>query len=108
MQQLRLKASSLYNLEFMVNRDGATATDIENLCALVQNVVYDKFEILLEPEVEILRQELQMPDYRLKYDFHTHTIFSHGKGTIEQNVMRAREIGLAAIAISFGTAGKKS
>ena len=41
-----------------------------------------------------------MPDYRLKYDFHTHTIFSHGKGTIEQNVMRAREIGLAAIAIS--------
>lgn len=40
---------------FMVNRDGATATDIENLCALVQNVVYDKFEILLEPEVEILR-----------------------------------------------------
>ena len=41
-----------------------------------------------------------MPDYRLKYDFHTHTVFSHGKGTIEQNVMRAREIGLAAIAIS--------
>lgn len=40
---------------FMVNRDGASASDIENLCALVQNVVYDKFEVLLEPEVEILR-----------------------------------------------------
>jgi len=33
-------------------------------------------------------------------DYHTHTIYSHGKGTIEDNVKRAIEIGLKAIAIT--------
>ena len=37
---------------------------------------------------------------RLYGDYHTHTIFSHGKGTIEDNVNRAIEIGLKEIAIS--------
>lgn len=33
-------------------------------------------------------------------DYHTHTIFSHGKGTILENATRAKEIGLKEIAIS--------
>ena len=33
-------------------------------------------------------------------DYHTHTIFSHGKGTIEENVKRAEELGLKQIAIT--------
>lgn len=33
-------------------------------------------------------------------DYHTHTKFSHGKGTIEENVKRAEEIGLKEIAIT--------
>lgn len=38
--------------------------------------------------------------YRLTYDLHTHTIFSHGKGTIEDNVKTALARGLKAIGIS--------
>lgn len=34
------------------------------------------------------------------YDLHTHTIFSHGKGTIEQNVRAALDRGLTHIAIT--------
>lgn len=37
---------------------------------------------------------------RLVEDFHTHTYFSHGKGSIEDNVRVAREKGLERIAIS--------
>ena len=33
-------------------------------------------------------------------DYHTHTIYSHGKGTIEQNVQKAIECGLKAVAIT--------
>lgn len=33
-------------------------------------------------------------------DYHTHTIFSHGKGTIEDNVSRAEELGLKEVAIT--------
>ena len=39
-------------------------------------------------------------EYRLKYDLHTHTVFSHGKGTIEDNVRAALEKKLKMIGIS--------
>lgn len=38
--------------------------------------------------------------YRLKFDWHTHTVYSHGKGTIEENVLEARRKGLESIAIT--------
>ena len=39
-------------------------------------------------------------NYRLKYDYHTHTVYSHGKGTIEDNVRAAQQKGLQGIAIA--------
>ena len=33
-------------------------------------------------------------------DYHTHTVFSHGKGSIEDNVLRAARIGLRELAIT--------
>jgi len=39
-------------------------------------------------------------NYELIYDHHTHTIYSHGKGDIEDNVIIAKEKGLAEIAIT--------
>lgn len=38
--------------------------------------------------------------YRLSYDLHTHTTFSHGKGSIEDNVKAAVSRGLRAVGIS--------
>ena len=38
--------------------------------------------------------------YRMIYDHHTHTIYSHGKGTIEDNVKVAAARGLKSIAIT--------
>jgi len=38
--------------------------------------------------------------YKLLYDYHTHTVYSHGKGTIADNVKAAHEKGLRGIAIS--------
>lgn len=38
--------------------------------------------------------------YRMVYDHHTHTIYSHGKGTVEDNVKVAAEKGLKSIAIT--------
>ena len=38
--------------------------------------------------------------YKILYDYHTHTVFSHGKGSIEDNVLSARKLGLKAVAIS--------
>lgn len=38
--------------------------------------------------------------FRMLYDYHTHTIFSHGSGTIEENVRVAMEKGLRGIAIT--------
>ena len=39
---------------FIINVGGATATDILDLMSLVQNTVYDKFGVRLEPEVRII------------------------------------------------------
>lgn len=39
---------------FIVNHDNATATDIIDLMNVVRNTVYDKFGVLLEPEVRII------------------------------------------------------
>ena len=39
---------------FIINRSGATATDILQLISLVQNTVYDRFGVMLEPEVRII------------------------------------------------------
>lgn len=39
---------------FVINTGGATATDVLQLIALVQNTVYDKFGVMLEPEVRII------------------------------------------------------
>lgn len=39
---------------FIINRGGATATDILQLIALVQNTVFDRFGVMLEPEVRII------------------------------------------------------
>ena len=33
-------------------------------------------------------------------DYHTHTVYSHGKGTIEDNVLAARRLGLKQIAVT--------
>ena len=46
--------------------------------------------------------------YHITADYHTHTRYSHGKGSIEDNVIVAREKGLKRIAISdhgFGHLG---
>ncbi len=37
---------------------------------------------------------------KLTADYHTHTVFSHGKGTILDNALSAKEIGLKEIGIS--------
>lgn len=42
---------------FIINKGGATATDIIDLMRLVQNTVYDKFGVRLEPEVRIIGDE---------------------------------------------------
>ena len=38
--------------------------------------------------------------YRMTFDYHTHTPYSHGKGTIEENVREGIKKGLREIAIS--------
>lgn len=38
--------------------------------------------------------------YRAVYDYHTHTTYSHGKGSIEDNVKAAIAAGLRGIGIS--------
>lgn len=37
---------------------------------------------------------------RMLFDWHTHTTYSHGKGTIEDNVRTARKLGLTSLAIT--------
>ncbi|MGN0658898.1 MAG: UDP-N-acetylmuramate dehydrogenase [Emergencia sp.] len=43
---------------FIINRGGASARDITDLMHLVQNTVYDRFGVKLEPEVRILGEEI--------------------------------------------------
>ena len=45
---------SVLHSGFVINTGGATATDILDLIALVQNTVYDQFGVKLEPEVRII------------------------------------------------------
>ena len=42
---------------FIINTGGATAADIIELMHLVQNTVYDKFGVMLEPEVRIVGED---------------------------------------------------
>ena len=42
---------------FIINTGGATAKDIIDLMYLVQNTVYDKFGVMLEPEVRIVGED---------------------------------------------------
>ncbi len=42
---------------FVINKGGATATDILELIHLVQDVVFDKFGVRLEPEVRIIESK---------------------------------------------------
>lgn len=46
--------------------------------------------------------------YKILYDYHTHTVFSHGKGSIEDNVLSARKLGLEALAISDHSVGHRA
>lgn len=46
------------------------------------------------------KQDKDTKRYRLSYDLHTHTTFSHGKGSIEDNVIEAKAKRLKAIGIS--------
>lgn len=39
-------------------------------------------------------------EYKMTFDYHTHTVFSHGKGTIADNVEAAQSRGLRGIAIT--------
>ena len=39
-------------------------------------------------------------DYRMTFDIHTHTTYSHGKGSIEDNVKAGLARGLEKIAIT--------
>ncbi|MDR1572198.1 MAG: PHP domain-containing protein [Clostridiales Family XIII bacterium] len=41
-----------------------------------------------------------MATYRLEYDLHTHTSFSHGSGSIEDNVLAAKAAGLKRLGIA--------
>jgi len=37
---------------------------------------------------------------KISGDFHTHTVYSHGKGTVEENVKQAENLGLKCVAIT--------
>lgn len=105
---------------FIINKGGATVSDIINLKELVQARVYDQFGVMLEPEVRIIGEEPAgaadavsgepvgtVDDYIMVYDLHTHTTYSHGTGSVEDNVKVALEKGLEYVAISDHGPGHK-
>lgn len=47
-----------------------------------------------------LDPSLRARDFEIFADYHTHTVYSHGKGTIEDNLLAAREKGLSEVAIT--------
>ncbi len=98
---------------FIINKGNATATDITQLKELVQARVMNQFGVMLEPEVRIIGEEPAsaadavsgeavgtVDDYVMTYDLHTHTTYSHGKGSVEDNVRVALDKGLEFVAIS--------
>lgn len=52
------------------------------------------------PSKERNFMDQEQKQYRLLYDIHTHTTFSHGKGSIEDNVKAAVSKGLKTVGIS--------
>jgi len=53
-----------------------------------------------------LDPSLRARNFEVFADYHTHTVYSHGKGTIEDNLLAAREKGLSEVAITdHGPAG---
>lgn len=48
----------------------------------------------------VLTDQEHNAEYELLYDLHTHTTYSHGKGSVEDNVREAMNKGLQFIAIS--------
>lgn len=44
--------------------------------------------------------EKMVSQYKMVFDYHTHTVYSHGKGTIEENVREAHDKGIKKIAIT--------
>lgn len=112
---------------FVINIGGATATDIIRLKDIVQGCVMEKFGVMLEPEVRIIGEDVEtdakvkeddaelqetaagteeqkmtdpVDEYEMMYDLHTHTTYSHGKGSVEDNVRTAFRKGLEYVAIS--------
>ena len=97
---------------FIINRGKATATDIIQLMDIVRAKVFDEYQVMLEPEVRIIGEDNapssekannhgeMYREYEMLYDLHTHTTYSHGTGSVEDNVRVALEKGLAFVAIS--------
>lgn len=98
----RAEISTLHS-GFIINKGGATATDIIQLKELVQARVMDQFGVMLEPEVRIIGEDKTASTddrYHMIYDLHTHTTYSHGTGSVEDNVRVAMCKGLEFIAIA--------
>lgn len=85
---------------FVINTGGATASDILQLKDIVTARVMEKFGVKLEPEVRIIGEEIKEKKYEMIFDLHTHTTYSHGKGSVEDNVRAGIKKGLEYIAIS--------